>query len=80
MTPQEAADSKDHIGVLLVCRVKPTGDPPESTLLESSLSYATAASPVETFYFQHLVGVELLEIWIFNKKTGAVYLKKQMEG
>lgn len=80
MTPQEARDSRDYIGVLLVCRIKPTGDPPELTLLESSLSYATVALPVETFYFQHLVGVELLEIWIFNRKTGAVYLKKQMEG
>jgi hypothetical protein len=79
MGPQEAHDSRDYIGVLLVCRIKPVGDPPELTLLESSLSSATAASPVETFYFQHLVGVELLEIWIYNKRTGTVYLKKPME-
>ena len=80
MGPQEARDSRDYIGVLLVCRIKPMGDPPELTRLESSLTYATVASPIETFYFQHLVGVELLEIWIFNRKTGAVYLKKPMEG
>jgi hypothetical protein len=79
ISPQEARESRDHIGILLVCVIKPIGDPPEYSLLESSLSCATMASPIETFYFQHFVGVDLLEIWVFNKETGTVYVKKRMQ-
>jgi hypothetical protein len=79
MAPRETRELRDRIGVLLVCRLKPMGDPPQLTRLESSLAGANATLPVETFYFQHLVGVELLEIWFYNKETGAVYLKKPMK-
>jgi hypothetical protein len=79
ISPQEALESRKHIGILLVCKIKPFGNPPEYSLLESSLSCPTTTSPIETFYFQHFVGVELLEIWIFNKETGTIYVKKQMK-
>ena len=34
----------------------------------------------QTSYFYSVVFVNLLEVWIFNKKTGEIYLKERLLG
>lgn len=73
--PEEARDLKSNLGILLICRVRPWGDPFAYSFRSVYHSEPTMNSPTELSFSQYFVNVDLLEIWIFNRRTGTVCAK-----
>lgn len=74
--PEEARDLKANVGILFVCKIRPYGETPVHTFTNFYHTNPTMDSPTEFSYNQLFINANLYEIWIFNKKSGAIYAKE----
>lgn len=79
LTPDEARAAKNDVSFLIIGKIEPSDNPLSITATDSNYSSATIDCPVEYFYRLKLVCLKVYEVWVFNKKTGVIYVKQVIE-
>lgn len=69
MNRDAAINLKDNMGVMFICKIIKS-DPIDK---QSRLSKPTFQDPKEILFLEYRLRVEIMEIKIFNKRTGSVY-------
>jgi len=76
ISSEEARDLKTNFGTLLICKIKLSGNPLAYTFQHNEYIGATIDTPTAVDTERFFVNAELIEIWVFNSKTGTVFTKK----
>jgi hypothetical protein len=74
-TPKDARILKKTLALLFLCQVKPRTGSPAYIIEERTTKRPTIDSPYEGETIDRLVFVELLQIWVYDTKTGEIYAK-----
>jgi len=74
-----ARSLKDNIGILLICKLRPAGDPIAFIFHSGSHSKPTLKNPTEVTIEQNYIFVNLQEIWVYDTRSGHVLIKDKIE-
>lgn len=82
MESEKAKFFKDHVAkgdiqLLYVCKIKRKNDISPIVLTESGYSEPTASFRYKHSRTTESLSVELIELWIYNFRTGEIYLKQK---
>ena len=78
ISPDKAKELKKNLGILFVCDLK-NHDQKAYVKKESYYKSPTFTSPTKYDFSEYYVFVDVIEMVIFNNKTGTVYVKKVFE-
>jgi hypothetical protein len=79
LAPDEAKELKDNCGVLFVVKLYPSGTP---LTLAREIWYHKEpkySSPYDITGYKNLINANIISVWVYNIKTGKVYLKKDIK-
>jgi hypothetical protein len=79
LEPEEAKGLKENLGVLVICRLKPSGVPEMYTFRSAGGIEPTIKTPLEVIESERLIYADLIEVWIYNRKSGAILSKRKIE-
>lgn len=77
ISPDDAKSLKENLGILLICTPKVSKN---SKLFYKIEKYkrATFDSPDEITILEHVIFTKVLEIWVYNNKTGQIFAKQKI--